>query len=45
MTYLLFPSGDLELVTIIKHQGDQVCVQMPFGPFWTDAKRLVMLGD
>ena len=42
MTYIKFPCGDLEPVTVIKYEGTQVCVKMEFGPFWTDADRLWM---
>ena len=42
MTFIKFPCGDLEPVAVIKYEGDQVCVKMEFGPFWTDADRLWM---
>ena len=40
MIFVKFPCGDLEPVKILKREGGQVCVQMPFGPFWTDVDRL-----
>jgi hypothetical protein len=42
MMFVIFPCGDMELVKVLKHEDGQVCVQMPFGPFWTDADRLWM---
>jgi hypothetical protein len=42
MTYISFPCGDLERVTVIKFNGDEVCVRMPYGPLWIDAKRLML---
>jgi hypothetical protein len=40
MIFVTFPCGDLQQVTILKKEGNQVCVSMPFGPFWTDEKRI-----
>ncbi len=42
MTFIKFPCGDLEPVTVIKYDGHQVCVNMPFGLFWTDRDRVWM---
>lgn len=44
MICIKFPCGDLQPVTIIKYEGDQVCVKMPFGPFWTHRNRLLRFG-
>jgi DNA-directed RNA polymerase specialized sigma subunit len=30
MTFIKFPCGDLEPVTILKYEGNQVCVKMEF---------------
>ena len=40
LTDIVFPCGDVELVTIIKEKGEEVCVRMDFGPFWTERSRL-----
>ena len=37
MNILVFPCGDVQPVKILEYSGDEVCVQMPFGPFWTKA--------
>ncbi len=34
MTFIKFPCGDLEPATVIKYEGEQVCVKMSFGLFW-----------
>jgi hypothetical protein len=44
MICIKFPCGDLQPVTIIKYEGEEVCVKMPFGPFWTDKNRLMRFG-
>jgi hypothetical protein len=40
MTYIAFPCGDLERVTVIQYEGDEVCVKMPYGLLWINAERL-----
>jgi len=42
MTFIKFPCGDLEPVKVLRIEGQEVCVQMPFGPFWTDVERVWM---
>ena len=44
MIFIKFPCGDLESVTIIRYEGDQVCVKMSFGPFWTQRNRVMRFG-
>ena len=44
MTFIKLPCGDLEPVTIVKYEGNQVCVKMEFGLFWTDRDRVWRFG-
>ena len=44
MTFIKFPCGDLESVTVIKYEGDQVYVRMSFGLFWTERNRVMRFG-
>ena len=44
MTFIKFPCGDLEPATVIKYEGEQVCVKMSFGLFWADRKRVMRFG-
>ena len=42
-TYVKFACGDVERANVLKIVDEEVCFQLPYGPYWTNISNLTFV--